>query len=63
VLREEGEDVAEKFLETHPSYRALSCADILAAQRIPLETGAYLRLDPQTHGCDGFFAAAFERIA
>lgn len=63
VLREEGEDVAEKFLETHPSYRALSCADILLAQRIPLETGAYLRLDPQTHGCDGFFAAAFERIA
>jgi 16S rRNA (cytosine967-C5)-methyltransferase len=34
---------------------------LLAAQRISIDTGMYLRLWPHRHGTDGFFAAAFER--
>ncbi|MBI3374720.1 MAG: RsmB/NOP family class I SAM-dependent RNA methyltransferase [Betaproteobacteria bacterium] len=63
VLREEGEAVAESFLAAHPQCAAVSCAEILAAQRIPLDTGPYLRLFTHRHHCDGFFAAAFERAA
>jgi len=61
VLREEGEGIAEQFLAAHPEFTLLACAGILAAQHIPLDTGAYLRLFPHRHHTDGFFAAAFER--
>jgi 16S rRNA (cytosine967-C5)-methyltransferase len=36
---------------------------LLAAQRIALDTGRFLRLWPHLHGTDGFFAAAFQRAA
>jgi 16S rRNA (cytosine967-C5)-methyltransferase len=61
VLREENEAVAEAFAAAHPEFAALSCADLLAAQRIALDTGLTLRLWPHRHGTDGFFAAAFVR--
>jgi len=41
----------------------ISCAEILSAQGIRLDTGASLRLFPHLHHTDGFFAAAFERRA
>src|SRR5688500_13388192 len=59
ILREENDAVADNFLGTHPDFKALSCAELLAAQRIPLDTGERLRLLPHRHGTDGFFAAAF----
>ena len=61
VLREEGEEIAAKFLAAHEDFVQLSCADILKAQGVALDTGEYLRLFPHLHRTDGFFAAAFER--
>ncbi|HZM36573.1 MAG TPA: RsmB/NOP family class I SAM-dependent RNA methyltransferase [Burkholderiales bacterium] len=61
ILQEENEGVADAFGTAHPDFRPLSCAALLAAQRISLDTGERLRLLPHLHGTDGFFAAAFER--
>ncbi len=61
ILPEENEAVADAFAASHPEFKPLSCAQLLAAQRIPLDTGERLRLWPHRHGTDGFFAAAFER--
>jgi len=61
VLGEEGEEIAAKFLVTHPGYAQVSCAEILRSQGIALDTGPDLRLLPHVHHTDGFFAAAFER--
>jgi 16S rRNA (cytosine967-C5)-methyltransferase len=61
VLREENEAIAERFQASHPHFAPLSCSELLAGQRIALDTGPFLRLWPHLHGTDGFFAAAFER--
>jgi 16S rRNA (cytosine967-C5)-methyltransferase len=63
ILRAENEAIAEGFASAHPEFDALSCDELLAAQRIALQTGPELRLRPHRHGTDGFFAAAFERRA
>ena len=63
ILSGEGEGVAATFLAAHPQFRSLSCADILAGQNIPLDTGEHLRLYPHLQGTDGFFAAVFERVS
>jgi 16S rRNA (cytosine967-C5)-methyltransferase len=63
VLPDENESVADAFAASHPEFTALSCAELLTAQRIPLDTGERLRLWPHRHGTDGFFAAAWERAA
>ena len=62
VLKEEGEEIAAKFVASHPGYAQISCAEILRALGIALDTGMSLRLFPHLHRTDGFFAAAFERI-
>jgi 16S rRNA (cytosine967-C5)-methyltransferase len=61
VLAEENEAVADRFAAEHAEFKSLSCTELLATQRIALETGERLRLWPHRHGTDGFFAAAFER--
>ncbi len=61
ILPEENEAVVDAFAAGHPEFKTLSCAELLAAQRIPLDTGERLRLWPHRHRTDGFFAAAFER--
>jgi 16S rRNA (cytosine967-C5)-methyltransferase len=63
ILHEENEAVADDFQASHPSFAPLACNELLAVQRIGLDTGARLRLWPHLHGTDGFFAAAFERAA
>ena len=62
ILPEENEAVVDAFAAGHPDFKALSCAELLKAQRIPLDTGERLRLWPHRHGTDGFFAAAYERL-
>ena len=62
ILAEENEAVADRFASEHHEFTGLSCMDLLAAQRIVLDTGERLRLWPHRHGTDGFFAAAFERL-
>ncbi|MGH8688067.1 MAG: RsmB/NOP family class I SAM-dependent RNA methyltransferase [Burkholderiales bacterium] len=61
ILPEENESVADAFAARHPEFSPLSCRSLLDAQRIPLDGGERLQLWPHRHGCDGFFAAAFER--
>lgn len=61
ILPDENEAVTDAFAAGHPEFKTLSCSELLAAQRIPLDTGERLRLWPHRHGTDGFFAAAFER--
>ena len=63
ILRGENEAVADDFQASHPHFAPLPCNELLAAQRIALDTGPHLRLWPHQHGTDGFFAAAFERAA
>jgi 16S rRNA (cytosine967-C5)-methyltransferase len=63
ILSEENEAIVDDFAGSHPGFTPLSCDELLAAQRIPLQTGARLRLWPHLHGTDGFFAAAFTRSA
>ncbi len=62
-LREENEDVADHFAASHPQFAPRSCSELLAAQRIPLDTGPNFRLWPHVHGTDGFFAGVFERTS
>ena len=62
ILEEENERVVERFAQEVSGFAAMSCAEILAQQKIPLQTGNYLRLWPHLHGTDGFFAAAFARL-
>jgi 16S rRNA (cytosine967-C5)-methyltransferase len=61
ILAEENELVADRFASAHPDFQVLSCTQLLAAQRIAVDTGERLRLWPHRHGTDGFFAAAYER--
>ena len=61
ILPEENEAIVDAFQGAAPEFKPLSCAALLAAQKIPLDTGERLRLWPHLHGTDGFFAAAFER--
>lgn len=61
LLKEENEDVVRNFLETHPGFQQLDAALVLAQTRVGLDTGEYLRLRPDLHGTDGFFAAVLQR--
>jgi 16S rRNA (cytosine967-C5)-methyltransferase len=59
ILGEENDAVADDFQRENAGFEAVSCAELLAAQRIALDTGERLRLLPHVHGTDGFYAAAF----
>jgi 16S rRNA (cytosine967-C5)-methyltransferase len=61
LLEEENQDIVQQFLATHPDFYLKSAAQVLARANVPLDTGIYLQLFPQNHGCDGFFGAVLER--
>ncbi len=63
LLAEENENIAAAFLAAHPQFTQISVAEILARQKIALDTGITLKLLPNLHSTDGFFAAVFERKA
>ena len=63
VLQEENRDIVAEFLGENEAFRLVSAAQVLAQQRIALDTGEFLELFPHRHGTDGFFAAALERVA
>ncbi len=63
ILPEENQEIIAAFLESHPQFELLDCSEILKSQHIELDTGKYLELRPDTHGTDGFFAAAMGRKA
>lgn len=61
ILQEENEAIADAFAAAHEGFSPLHCGEIMVAQRVALDAGERLRLWPHRHGCDGFFAAAYER--
>ncbi|MDX3904170.1 MAG: RsmB/NOP family class I SAM-dependent RNA methyltransferase [Pigmentiphaga sp.] len=62
ILRVENESQVEAFLAAHPDFELLSAPDILAERAGALELpGPYLKLRPDLHATDGFFAAVFQR--
>lgn len=63
VLAQENEGVVEGFLSAHPQFSAVDCQQVLDENRIALQSGRYLRLQPQVHDTDGFFAAVLEKRA
>ena len=63
VLPEENDAIVDAFLAAHPAFVERDAAAALAHGGVPLDTGARLRLRPDLHGCDGFFAAVLERKA
>jgi 16S rRNA (cytosine967-C5)-methyltransferase len=63
ILRVENEDIVEAFLEAHPDFTLVPASEVLAEQKIELDTGDYLALWPHIHATDGFFAAVMQRKA
>ncbi len=61
ILGEENEAIVDAFLAAHADFQRIPAQDILAAQGIAIECGADMRLSPQKHGTDGFYAAVLER--
>ena len=61
VLPEENDAIVDAFLSAHGDFADRDAASLLAQAHVPLDTGARLRLRPDLHGCDGFFAAVLER--
>ena len=66
LLREENEAIAQAFGEAHKdAFRPLPVEELLAAAHVAggaeLVREGLLRLWPQRHGTDGFFAAAWQK--
>jgi 16S rRNA (cytosine967-C5)-methyltransferase len=61
LLDEENEAIVAQFLASHADFTLVPMKEILAELKIPLEMGDYLKLQPDLHQTDGFFAAALER--
>lgn len=63
LLPQENEAIVEAFLANHPGFELKPANEILAEQKIDLDTGNYLSLTPHKHNTDGFFAAVLTRTA
>lgn len=62
LLREENEQVVEDFLASeNGTFEAVECQSVLDSQGINVQTGRYFQVLPDSHHCDGFFAAIVER--
>jgi 16S rRNA (cytosine967-C5)-methyltransferase len=61
LLDEENEAIVAQFLAGHEGFALVPMKEVLAEQKIELEMQDYLKLVPQKHRTDGFFAAVLER--
>lgn len=61
MLEEENEMIVQAFLAAHPDYTLIPASQVLAEQKVHLDTGDYLKLFPHLHQTDGFFAAVMQR--
>ncbi len=68
VLPDENEAIAAAFSAANPDFEVLSAAQVLAQLKVPKADSLcagddlrYLRLWPQRHGTDGFFAALWQK--
>ncbi len=63
VLREENECVVERFLRERPDFEVMPLKEIWGkARATELGDETFLRLLPQVHDTDGFFAAVLRRV-
>jgi len=63
LLPQENERQVEQFLAAHPDFRLISASDALRDRCPGLGLrDDYLRLRPDVHGTDGFFAAVLQRV-
>jgi 16S rRNA (cytosine967-C5)-methyltransferase len=64
LLAEENEHIAEAFLAAQPGFERRSAPELLREARVelPNQRDDYLRLLPDVHDTDGFFACAMERV-
>jgi 16S rRNA (cytosine967-C5)-methyltransferase len=61
ILDEENEAIVAQFLAANEDFTLIPMKDVLAEQKIALDMQDYLKLLPQIHHTDGFFAAVMER--
>jgi 16S rRNA (cytosine967-C5)-methyltransferase len=67
LLPQENEQIALAFSQAHPEFKPLAVRDLLTQLKVQAqpalytEDGQFLRLWPQRHQTDGFFAAVWER--
>lgn len=67
LLRDENESQVEAFLAANPDFELLSATEVLQAARAgefegdAALSGPYLKLRPDVHNTDGFFAAVMQR--
>jgi len=63
ILPEENDAVADAFLAAHPGFVEMPLKEILGGVRAAeIGDGTRLRLLPNRHDSDGFFAAVFRRV-
>ncbi len=63
ILRAENEAIVEAFLAANPEFELKDARTLLPENLAAQLDTAYLKLNPQRHNTDGFFAAALERKA
>jgi 16S rRNA (cytosine967-C5)-methyltransferase len=61
ILDEENEAIIAQFLAANEDFTLVPMKEVLAEQKIELAMQDYLKLLPQIHHTDGFFAAVMER--
>lgn len=61
ILPEENEQQIKRFLAEHPQFAVQPAAEILQRNKIALDTGDFLKLNPTIHATDGFFATILQR--
>lgn len=61
-LPQENHAIIDAFLNEHPAFILRPAGEILAQNKIPLESITCLQLLPSLHGTDAFFAAVLERV-
>jgi 16S rRNA (cytosine967-C5)-methyltransferase len=68
LLPAENEEIAAAFTSAHPDFRRLAVQELLEAAKVPDAAslcsagGQDLRLWPQRHATDGFYASAWEKV-
>lgn len=62
LLDDENDKIVAGFLEKDDRFVLVPMQQVLKDAKIPLEMGDYLKLLPQRHQTDGFFAAVLERV-
>lgn len=62
LLNDENDAIVDAFLAAHADFRQVSACEILNKQGVEIDTGVRLRLSPDRHETDGFFASVLERV-